>query len=280
MANIDRTLVQGVLAVAQAAGVAIMAIYHDSQRWQVVEKEDKSPLTAADLAAHEAIAVGLRRLPVQAPMLSEESSLHERAGHRDWPRFWLVDPLDGTREFIARNGEFSVNIALVDGHDVVLGVVYGPANGVAYVAAKGLGAFRVEQGQWSSIKVAVLPTSLNPRPINLTVSRRHGLERLVSFEAAVASRWGQVRSVPAGSAFKICAVADGAADAYPRFGPTMEWDTAAAQIVLEEAGGSLLNERGHRFRYNLRETLTNGSFLAVGDQPEQWLGCCSPIERL
>lgn len=275
-----------VVSVAELAGQAIMAIYADEERWHVISKSDETPLTAADMAAHHCIAASLRSLSwpalAQAPLLSEESDAAAVADRHSWPMFWLVDPLDGTREFIARNGEFSVNIALVIGQEAVLGVIHGPATGTSYVAAKGLGAFRLEHSGngdvagrapvWRSIQVASLPVA-DERPLRLTVSRRHGLAELVYFEQAVAAEFGPTESTPAGSAFKLCAVAEGRADAYPRFGPTSEWDTAAAQVVLEEAGGVLCDARGRRFRYNARTSLLNGSFIAVGQQPARWLAC-------
>ena len=270
-----------VLAVAQAAGAAILGFYADAGRWAVETKSDDSPLTAADLASHDVIAQGLAGLLGGHPLLSEESDPAELATRRHWSSCWVVDPLDGTKEFIARNGEFSVNIALVRGDEAVLGVVHGPATGVSYVAARGVGAFKVIKGVWQPIQVRRLPLPVlsgegpvtSALPVNLTVSRRHGLDRLGMFERAVAEALGPPTSVPAGSAFKTCAVAEGVADCYPRFGPTSEWDTAAPQVVLEEAGGWLLSETGQPFRYNARDTLLNGEFLAVGDQPARWLAC-------
>lgn len=273
MTNLDLNLMHEVLAVAEAAGRDIMAIYADASRWAVQTKSDDSPLTAADLAAHHRIVAGLSALASawgQLPVLSEESSAAELAGRHDWSACWVVDPLDGTKEFIARNGEFSVNIALVVGDAAVLGIVHGPATGVSYVAAKGLGSFRVDASGWQRIHTAALPVR-GERQIRLTVSRRHGLEQLRQFEQAISDNFGAVQSVPAGSAFKICAVAEGLADAYPRFGPTSEWDTAAAQVVLEEAGGHLLDKQGRPFCYNRRDTLLNAGFLAVGQEPLRWL---------
>lgn len=276
MTNADLSLIHEVLAVAEAAGREIMAIYADANRWAVQTKADESPLTAADLAAHHRIVADLAEVSAPwgiLPVLSEESVEADLAGRRNWPACWLVDPLDGTKEFIARNGEFSVNIALIVGDAAVLGVVHGPATGISYVAAKGLGSFRVDVSGWHRIHSAALPVK-GDRPIQLTVSRRHGLEQLVRFEQAVIDDFGSVQSVPAGSAFKICAVAEGRADAYPRFGPTCEWDTAAAQVVLEEAGGHLIDQQGRAFRYNRRNTLLNASFLAVGTEPQRWLSYC------
>lgn len=295
--SVTRDALAAVMAVAEQAGHAIMAIYNEPARWAVTEKFDASPITAADIAAHECIVKGLQALAdktlASLPVLSEESSPEGLEGRRGWPAYWLVDPLDGTKEFIARNGEFSVNIALVVGHEAVLGVVYGPANCVSYVAADGVGSFRVGpeaaiktvamtkaissvSGRnaavtWMPIQACAPDWSASNGTLNLTVSRRHGLERLAHFEQSLQAAGWQVDSIPAGSAFKICAVAEGRAHAYPRFGPTSEWDTAAAQVVLEQAGGELVDANGRRFLYNCRDTLLNGDFLAVAAASEPWL---------
>lgn len=273
---LTRELMQAVLDVAVAAGHEILAIYHDESRWELQHKADESPLTAADMAAHYRIERGLRDLLQDTPVLSEESDeiLHEeRAG---WTHFWLVDPLDGTREFVARNDEFSVNIALVQGHEAVLGVVYAPVTGVGYVAARGLGAWRVEAETWSRLQSAALPLP-GERPLRLCESRRHRDPREDDFVAAVRASLGEVSVKMAGSAFKICAVAEGTADAYPRMGPTMEWDTGAGQVVVEEAGGALLDDHGRPLRYNARKTLRNGSFIVLGSAPDRWLSCWLPL---
>lgn len=293
LSSVTRDALAAVLTVAEQAGRAIMAIYNAPERWAVTEKSDASPLTAADVAAHECIVHGLSRLADTTlaclPVLSEESSALAVQARRDWPAYWLVDPLDGTKEFIARNGEFSVNIALVVGHEAVLGVVYGPASGVGYVAARGLGSFRIAakaaderssvmanatEGAalyWQRLQAVAPDWQAAPSALTLTVSRRHGLARLATFEQNLSAQGWQINSIAAGSAFKICAVAEGRAQAYPRFGPTSEWDTAAAQIVLEEAGGELVDSRGRRFRYNARNTLLNGDFIAVAGASAPWL---------
>ncbi len=276
MMNIDRTTLESVLAVAMAAGREIMAIYLDESRWQTQQKEDDSPLTAADMAAHHCIESSLLQRYPAIPVLSEESDEVPLAERQSWSRFWLVDPLDGTKEFIARNNEFTVNIALVEGHEAVLGVVYGPANATAYVAAKGQGAFRVKDGEWTRLQTEALPEK-GRRDIRLCTSRRHRDPREEGFIASVRADMGEVAVVTAGSSFKICAVAEGMADAYPRIVPTMEWDTAAGQVVLEEAGGALLDEQGRPFRYNARARLRNGSFLALGTDPERWLASWRPV---
>jgi len=273
--QLTHELMQAVLDVAVAAGHEILAIYRDESLWQVQHKADTSPLTAADMAAHHCIEKKLRELLPGTPVLSEESDevpYEERAA---WSHFWLVDPLDGTREFIARNDEFSVNIALVYGYQAMLGVVYAPVTGVGYVAARGLGAWRVHAEEWARLQSAALPAS-GERAVRLCESRRHRDPREDAFVAAVRASLGEVSVKAAGSAFKICAVAEGTADAYPRFGPTMEWDTAAGQVVVEEAGGTLLDDQGRPFRYNARPTLRNGSFIVLGSAPEKWLPCWLP----
>ncbi len=274
--QLTRELMQQVLDVAAVAGEKILAIYHDESLWHLQHKADDSPLTAADMAAHFSIANGLRDLVPGTPLLSEESDeipYEDRAG---WSHFWLVDPLDGTREFVARNDEFSVNIALVFGHQAVLGVVYAPVTGVGYVAASGLGAWRVQGGEWVRLHAAQLPAA-GARALTLCESRRHRDPREDDFGAAVRAALGEVRVKVAGSAFKICAVAEGTADAYPRIGPTMEWDTGAGQVIVEEAGGAMLDDHGRPLRYNARKTLRNGSFLVLGSAPEQWLPCWLPL---
>lgn len=274
--QLTRELMQQVLDVAAVAGEKILAIYHDESLWQLQHKADDSPLTAADMAAHYSIEEGLRDLVPGTPVLSEESDdipYEDRAG---WSHFWLVDPLDGTREFVARNDEFSVNIALVFGHQAMLGVVYAPVTGVGYVAACGLGAWRVQNGEWSRLHAAALPAR-GERALYLCESRRHRDPREDDFGAAVRASMGDISIKVAGSAFKICAVAEGTADAYPRIGPTMEWDTGAGQVIVEEAGGAMLDDRGRPLRYNARKTLRNGSFIVLGSAPEQWLSCWLPL---
>ncbi len=282
LTSVTRDALAAVLTVAEQASRAIMAIYNAPERWAVTEKSDASPLTAADVAAHECIVHGLGALADTTlaclPVLSEESSALAVQARRDWPAYWLVDPLDGTKEF-----------ALVVGHEAVLGVVYGPASGVGYVAARGLGSFRIAakaaderssvmanatEGAalyWQRLQAVAPDWQAAPSALTLTVSRRHGLARLATFEQNLSAQGWQINSIAAGSAFKICAVAEGRAQAYPRFGPTSEWDTAAAQIVLEEAGGELVDSRGQRFCYNARNTLLNGDFIAVAGTSAPWL---------
>lgn len=281
MLSVTQDALQAVMAVAQKAGEAIMSVYQDQQRYNTQTKPDNSPVTDADVLANQVILQGLRELPFPTlaalPVISEELDEGLFENRRDWPACWLVDPLDGTKEFLARNGEFSVNIALVVGHEVYMGVVHGPAAGVSYVAARGLGAYRVAGHGWDVLVTARMPARDARRPVRITLSRRHHIDRVERLAQVVKARWGEVEMVHAGSAFKLCAVAEGSADVYPRFGPTYEWDTAAAQVIVEEAGGHVLTMDGQRLRYNARDTLLNGNFLACGSVPASWLGCLAGL---
>nr|WP_274380823.1 3'(2'),5'-bisphosphate nucleotidase CysQ [Dyella acidiphila] len=248
--------------LARRAGEAIMAIYRED--FDVELKEDRSPLTAADLAAQNVIAAGLAQLDPVLPLVSEEASQLPWEQRRSWSRYWLVDPLDGTREFIKRNGEFTVNIALIDAGEPVLGVVLAPVTEELFVAARGHGAWwQVQAGaEWERISTRELA---NP-PV-AAGSRSHGGEG----EAALRRLLGdEFRLQPLGSSLKFCLLARGAADVYLRRGPTSEWDTAAAQCVLEEAGGAVLDLSGRPLRYNRGESLLNPEFLAVGDTGIDW----------
>lgn len=271
-----QTLLPAICAIAERAGQEIMAIYRDESRWQVQKKEDDSPLTAADIAANRSIVAGLQALTPDIPVISEECDETPFEERRQWPRCWMVDPLDGTKEFIARNDEFSVNIALIDNNEAVLGVVYSPVSGIAYAAARGHGAQRIEKGRSERLLSASFPAH-HERPLRIVASRRHRGTRDIDFCKGVEKTMGSIELALAGSAFKICAVAEGIADVYPRFGPTMEWDTAAGQIVVEEAGGALVDEQGRPFRYNERRSLRNGHFLVSGSTVEKWLPLWSEL---
>jgi 3'(2'), 5'-bisphosphate nucleotidase len=249
-------------AIARSAATAILQVYHGD--FAVQTKGDDSPLTAADLAAQQVIMAGLATLEEQLPVLSEEARALPWSERRHWTRYWLVDPLDGTREFVKRNGEFTVNIALVDDHRSVLGVVLAPVTGELYAGAEGEGAWLQERedGPWRRIRTR--PLGDPPRVVG---SRSHGgaqgglLERLIGRD---------YQHVPLGSSLKFCLIARGEADIYLRLGLTSEWDTAAAQCVLDEAGGAVLDLAGQPFRYNRGESLLNPEFVAVGDRSIDW----------
>ena len=253
---------EAVRNIARDAGAAIMDIY--AEDFDVELKDDRSPLTAADTAAHDTILAGLAQLEPTLPVLSEESVADAIARRREWPRFWLVDPLDGTKEFIKRNGEFTVNIALIDGHAAVLGVVYAPVLDTMYSGIVGTGAWLQTAGQPER---AIRVTSPAATPLRVVGSRSHASPALSEF----VDRLGPHEMRPMGSSLKICLVAAGEADVYPRLGPTSEWDTAAAHAVLEAAGGSMMDLTGGALLYNARDELINPYFIACGDRSRDWI---------
>ena len=262
----DRELTEGAIEIARAAAAAILVVYDGE--FEVERKADASPVTAADMAAHHVIVDGLARLTPDIPVLSEESADEvDLAQRRQWSRLWLVDPLDGTREFVKRNGEFSVNLALIEDGVAVFGLVLAPVGGALWYAQRGGAAFRRDGDLEIQVRAQVPPA----QPMRVAASRSHHSQRSDDFlvrahrEAA-----GGIRMVSLGSSLKFCRIAEGSLDLYPRFGPTSEWDTAAGQCVLEAAGGALLDPQGRPFRYNQREHLLNGDFIALGDRALPW----------
>jgi 3'(2'), 5'-bisphosphate nucleotidase len=257
-------LLEQIRSIAKAAGEAILDVYE--RDFDVETKDDRSPLTEADRVSHRIITERLAELSPALPVLSEEASADEHRHRFDWPRYWLVDPLDGTKEFIKRNGEFTVNIALIDGHAPVLGAVLAPALGREYFGGPAVNAaWRAhEDGAARPIRVAEPPA----QPLRVVGSRSHAtagaLERYLDV-------LGPHELKAMGSSLKICLVAEGDADVYPRFGPTSEWDTAAAHAVLDGAGGCIMDLVGRPLRYNRKESLLNPHFLAVGDRNHDWL---------
>ena len=264
--NLFQLCVQ-VLDIAHDAGDAIMQVYAGD--FAVTHKADQSPLTEADLAAHRVIESGLARLNPSLPMLSEESAAIPYEQRKQWPAFWLVDPLDGTKEFVKRNGEFTVNIALIENARPLLGVVYAPVARVGYFAAVDVGAWK-QLGDARPQRIAARAYAGGPATI--AGSRSHGSEQLARFIDCVRAREGEPHLLSLGSALKTCLVAEGAADIYPRLGPTREWDTAASQCVVENAGGRLLDLAGAPLRYN-KESLLNPWFVAVGAGDYDWSPC-------
>ena len=243
------------LPIVERAGAAIMRIYDGE--FAVQHKEDDSPLTLADLDSQHVIIEALSQLTPGIPVLSEESAEAPWEERRRWTELWVVDPLDGTREFVKRNGEFTINIALVSRHEPVLGVVAAPAQGTVYWGAHGCGAFRRRRdGTAQSIAVSAPHT-----PLRVVGSRSHSSPQTDAYLATLAPSM----TLGIGSSLKFCLVAEGSADLYPRFGPTSEWDTAAGQALLEAAGGHVTRLDGHRLRYNCRQSLLNGDFVAFND---------------
>lgn len=258
----QRQVLDAVCAIARTAGRAILEVY--GREFTVEWKEDRSPLTEADRAAHDVIAHGLAGLDVGAPLLSEESPPRDLEKRREWRQFWLVDPLDGTKEFLKRNGEFTVNIALVVEHRAVLGVVFAPVLDRMYCGALNTGAWR-QDGAAPAQPIRVRSTAA--APLQVVGSRSHPSGEFADYLA----RLGPHAITPMGSSLKICLVAEGAADVYPRLGPTSEWDTAAAQAILESAGGRMIDSGGQPLRYNAKDDLLNPHFLAFGDAERDWL---------
>jgi 3'(2'), 5'-bisphosphate nucleotidase len=254
-------LLAPVREIARAAGEKIVEIYNCDFR--VEHKEDKSPLTEADMAAHDTIVAGLAALTPELPVLSEESAALPFAERARWRRYWLVDPLDGTREFVKRNGEFTVNIALVEEHVPVLGVILVPVTGLCYFAARGSGAYRAEPG---GTAVAIRVRPLDPSHVIVAGSRSHAGGTLAGF----LENLGRHELISMGSSLKSCLVAEGRADVYPRLGPTSEWDTAAAHCIVEEAGGRVTDTAMRPLRYNTKESLLNPDFFVSGDPAQNW----------
>jgi 3'(2'), 5'-bisphosphate nucleotidase len=243
------------MPIAARAGAAIMQIYDAG--FAVQHKRDNSPLTLADLESQRLILEGLAEVTPDIPILSEESAQAPWSERRAWRELWVIDPLDGTREFVKRNGEFTVNIALVVEHEPVLGLVAAPALGLLYWGAQGVGAFSRHGSQ------AQQPIRISPpqSPLRVVGSRSHASAETAAYLTRVAPHV----MTGIGSSLKFCLVAEGNADLYPRFGPTSEWDTAAGQALLEAAGGQVTRLDGHRLRYNCRESVINSDFLAFAD---------------
>ena len=259
--KINQKLINEICQIAKTAASRILEIYDTD--FAIDSKKDRSPLTTADMAAHNTICTALATLTPDIPVISEESSELPYAERRQWSRYWLVDPLDGTREFIKHNGEFTVNIALIENHQSRMGVIYVPVTDVCYYAAKSLGAFKINvDGSTESIKVK---NSENNK-ITLASSRSHGSEK----QQAFIGQLGEAEIITIGSSLKFCLVAEGKVDIYPRFGLTSEWDTAAAQAIVEAAGGRVLDLDFQPLLYNQKDSLLNPEFLVVGDRKYDW----------
>jgi 3'(2'), 5'-bisphosphate nucleotidase len=251
------------------AGGRILEIYHSDFR--IGNKSDQSPLTAADLVSHHCLTEGLSALNGDLPVLSEESAELPYEERKSWKTYWLIDPLDGTREFIKRNGEFTVNIALIHQHQPVLGVVYAPARDICYLAAKDCGAFRKLGG---GIPVEIHARLQAPRKPVVLGSRSHRTPELEAY----LKRLGEHELDSIGSSLKFCKVAEGDADLYPRIGLTCEWDTAAAQCIVEVAGGMVTDLRGNPLLYNAKSSLLNPYFLVYADKTRDWKAYAEGLE--
>lgn len=257
----QQDLIAELLLICQEASNQIMQIYQQDDLG-VQAKQDKSPVTEADMAAHAVIAKGLSQLTPDIPQLSEEDVSPHDTERLSWNRFWCIDPLDGTKEFINRNGEFTINIALIENNRPTLGIIYVPVSGTAYWGGNQIGA-------WKKALNAT-PAQIRSRPLKeelvVTGSRRHGQTDHHDFLKPIESRFQHITNLGMGSSLKMCLIAEGLADFYPRLFPTCEWDTAAAQAIVEAAGGKLVDAHFLApLRYNERETLINPYFFVCGD---------------
>jgi len=252
---VNEKYMRQVVAIAHLAGAAIMEVYLSGEAGET-SKADDSPLTLADLAAHRTIVAALTKLTPDIPILSEEAADIAYPVRSQWTRYWLVDPLDGTREFIRRNGEFTVNIALIELGKPAMGVVYAPVLDVCYYGAPGAGAF-VQRGNAAAQPITVKPHAAG-ETIRVVASRSHRDART----EALLKQLGDYQCTNMGSSLKLCLVAEGAAHFYPRLGPTMEWDTAAAHAVVNAAGGMVCNMSGNELHYN-KVDLHNPGFLVL-----------------
>ena len=245
-------MIEAIISLAQKAGEKILEYYNDDV--EVTTKKDDTPLTKADLAAHHVIVDGLKKLTPDIPIISEESGVPEYEVRKNWTKFWMVDPLDGTKEFIKRNGEFTVNIALVEDGRPVLGVVYVPAQEITFYGEKGSGTFK--KGADGTVTQLVTPEFQKPGSASIVVSRSHGDDTTKKKLSAIGIEVSE--EVPSGSSIKFCLVAEGKADIYPRLGPTMEWDTAAADAVYRYSTDN--GEKYSPLTYN-KENLLNPYFI-------------------
>ena len=268
--NLDDALID----LARRAGAAIMEVYAGD--FEVQTKADASPLTVADLRAHRIIVDGLRRMTPDLPIISEESEPADFEVRRTWDRYWLVDPLDGTREFVNRNGDFTVNIALVDDNRPVLGVVGVPVREEVFFGDVVSGiAYKTTPDGRQTLKTRTVSQA---QGLTVVATRSHGSGRLERYLDALRAAFGRVARQSVGSSLKFCMLAEGLADFYPRLGPTSEWDTGAAQAVLTAAGGAVLCFDGSDLAYNTKASLLNPDFFCVGDRAFPWAERLPPAE--
>jgi 3'(2'), 5'-bisphosphate nucleotidase len=258
-------LLPDVIDIAREAGQLILQSYQD-QQYQAFTKSDDTPVTTADLAAHRLVTERLTALTPDIPVLSEEAAdipLQTRSG---WSRYWLVDPLDGTQEFIARSGDFATVIALVEDNQPVMGVVFAPVSGVVYHAVKAQGAWKLTQ-QAEPVRIHSRQHRPDSHTLKVAVSRRQEIDKITR---RLSPEWRYELVSLGSAALKACLVAEGAADCYLRLGPTGEWDTAATQCIVQEAGGTILSTELAPLSYNERETLENPDFIVIGAPALPW----------
>lgn len=279
--SVNAALLSDVARLAVSAGDLIMGVYGRGSDIAIDSKDDDSPLTEADLLAHEFLFKQLSLLTPSIPILSEEGVLPDYEIRKQWPYYWLIDPLDGTKEFISRNGEFTVNIALIYQHRPILGVVYAPVKKVLYKAINTGGehdccirdkSVRANMALMDTDESEQQLSSDKERykqqgqPFRLVLSRHHGADLVSTLCDDLQEHFGVLTTKALGSSLKLCAVAEGGADLYPRFGPTSEWDTAAGQAIVEAAGGAVVTTQLEPLRYNTKNNILNPDFYVLSDK--------------
>ncbi len=253
---IENIKIDPIIKIAKDAGKIVREVY--DTEFSVGYKEDRSPITIADKRSNAFITESLRKLYPEIPIIAEESKTVPYEVRKTWEYLWLVDPLDGTKEFVSRNGEFTVNIALIQHRRPILGVIYVPVKDTVYYAIKGKGAFKIE-GENEPIKLPVF--SKNEERVRVIVSRSHYTEETKEFVERLRDKYGEIEEVHVGSALKLCFIAEGRADIYPRFAPTMEWDVAAGDIIVSESGGKVLQYPSYTELVYNKEKLKNPWFV-------------------
>ena len=256
----DKKLILDICNISIRAGYEILKYYKDDI--EVTNKNDSSPLTKADLASNKIILNSLHDLDTTIPILSEES-LIEWNRRKNWNKYWLVDPLDGTKEFIKKNGEFTVNIALIENNKPILGVIFAPAKSLLYFAQKNNSSYKINTNvELESLNEAKkIEVSIQSNITRIIGSRSHSNS---AFDKLISEKYPEAKIVQAGSSLKFCLIAEGEADFYPRLGPTSEWDIAAGHIIVNEAGGKIKTFEESNINYNTKEDILNPQFYAIG----------------
>jgi 3'(2'), 5'-bisphosphate nucleotidase len=267
--EINRSLLDQIIELSKSAGDAILEIYNRDADFNTEIKTDDSPVTDADKAAHHVLFDALATIDPDIPVLSEEGNLPDFETRSSWHRYWIIDPLDGTKEFIKRNGEFTVNVALIENGVPILGVVHVPVLKVTYAGATHLGALKIDTDGERSIEASKAPVK-NEGVVRIVASRSHGSEAVEKCVAKLEKYFGSAERKSMGSSLKLCLVAEGEADIYPRLALTSEWDTAAAQAVVEAAGGVVLDADLKELRYNTKADILNPYFYVLGDTSFNW----------
>ena len=261
----NKELINDLINISKNAGNAILEIYNsNTENFGIDYKDDNSPLTKADKASDRIIYDGLKNIDNTIPILSEEGKNIEYNTRKKWDKFWLVDPLDGTKEFIKKNGEFTVNIALIENHNPTLGIIFAPAKSLLYVAQKNLGSFKINtKNKLENLAgLTKISVSSSSDKIRIIGSRSHSNS---TFNNWVQEKFPNAQIVQVGSSLKFCLIAEGEAEIYPRFGPTSEWDIAAGHVIVNEAGGKVCAFNDKILTYNKKENILNPEFYAIGN---------------